>query len=186
MQDFRKGGAGNSKNLRLIKTRMKIFQPKTKSVFLPKIRWRPKKKKKGLYSNLVRFLAEKKVFAHRFCAQTFCPSYKGGGGGGGACHNFAYFSMLIILSWKPKGEWNGPPKYAPESIIIHILFKYCFVVGFRFGFRFIFDFSTVPIWKKENKKRNYWLTEEESRTQGSRPRSRTKKFQGQGQERSRP
>ena len=24
---------------------------------------------------------EKKVFAHRFCAQTICPSYKGGGGG---------------------------------------------------------------------------------------------------------
>ena len=97
--------------------------------------------------------------------------------------------MLIILSWRPKGggPWpNGPPKYAPESIIIHILFKYCFVVGFRFGFRFIFDFSTVPISKKENKKRNYWLTEEESRTQGSRPRSRTKKFQGQGQDRSRP
>ena len=35
---FSKGGAGNSKNLRVIKTRMKIFQPKIKSVFLPKIR----------------------------------------------------------------------------------------------------------------------------------------------------
>ena len=97
---------------------MKIFQPKTKLVYLPKIRRRPKKSvftqiqsgfwpkircrpKKGLHLNLVQFLAKKKVFAHRFCAQTFCPSYKGGGGG--ACRNFAYYSMLIILSWQPKG-----------------------------------------------------------------------------------
>ena len=35
---FSKGGAGKSENLRLLKTRMKIFQPKTRSVFLPKIR----------------------------------------------------------------------------------------------------------------------------------------------------
>ena len=44
-----------------------------------------KPKKKGLHSDLVRFLAKlgegqkKKVFAHLLCAQTFCPSYKGGG-----------------------------------------------------------------------------------------------------------
>ena len=35
---FSKGGAGNSENLRLMKTRMKIFQPKAKFVFLPKLR----------------------------------------------------------------------------------------------------------------------------------------------------
>ena len=35
-------------------------------------------------SSLVQFWAEKKVFAHRFCAQIFCPSYKGKGGGGHA------------------------------------------------------------------------------------------------------
>ena len=56
---------------------------------------------------------KQKVFAHRLCAQTFGPSYKGEGG---ACHNFAYYSMLIILSWRPKGWGHGPmpiPKYAP-------------------------------------------------------------------------
>ena len=78
---------------------MKIFQPKPKSVYQPKIRGRPKRKKKwsslkfspvfgpnlgvdqkkGLHSNLVQLLAQKKVFAHRFCVQTFCPP----------CHNFA-------------------------------------------------------------------------------------------------
>ena len=97
---FERGGPENLRILRIMKTRMKIFHPKTKSVFLPKNRWRPKKrgilaqnqvntkkkrssvkKEKGLRSNLVRFLAQnyvkakKKVFAHRFCAQTLCPSY---------------------------------------------------------------------------------------------------------------
>ena len=36
---------------------------------------------------------------------------------GGPCRNFAYYSMLIILSWRPKGPWpNGPPpKYSPAN-----------------------------------------------------------------------
>ena len=42
--DFRKGGGGGAEKLRLMKTRMKIFQPKINFVFLPKLRWRPKKK----------------------------------------------------------------------------------------------------------------------------------------------
>ena len=55
---------------------------------------------------------KKKVCAHSLCAQTFfCKSYKGGG----ACHNFAYHSMLNILSWRPKGRGMAqcpfPPKY---------------------------------------------------------------------------
>ena len=35
--------------------------------------------KKGFHSNLQNlvFGTKKKVFAHRFCAQTFCPSYNG-------------------------------------------------------------------------------------------------------------
>ena len=59
----------------------------------------------GLHSNLVRFLAKKKVFAHRFCAQTICPSSVAKEG---PCHNFAYFSMLIKQSWRPKGGGHGP------------------------------------------------------------------------------
>ena len=45
------------------------------------------------------------------CAQTFCPSYKDGGHAA-ILHTI---SMLIILSWRPKGgAWHhGPPKYAP-------------------------------------------------------------------------
>ena len=43
-QDFRKRGPGSSEKLRIMKTRIKIFLPKTKSVFLPKLRWRPKKR----------------------------------------------------------------------------------------------------------------------------------------------
>ena len=35
---FKGGGPGNLENLRIMKTRMKIFQPETNSVFLPKIR----------------------------------------------------------------------------------------------------------------------------------------------------
>ena len=96
-----------------MKARIKIFQPKTKSVFQPKIRWRPKKKKR--FSLKFRpVFGQKKVFAHRYCAQTVCPSYKGG-----LCHNFAYFSILIILSWRPKGgPWPNDPfptKYAPAT-----------------------------------------------------------------------
>ena len=40
-------GGGGPENLRITKTRIKIFQPKTTSVFLPKIRWR---EKKGVFS----------------------------------------------------------------------------------------------------------------------------------------
>ena len=34
---------------------------------------------------------------------------------GGSCRNFAYYYMLIILSWRPKGgAWpNGPPLNTP-------------------------------------------------------------------------
>ena len=37
--------------------------------------------------------------------------------GEGACGNFAYYSMLIILSWPPKGGHGpiDPSKYAPDD-----------------------------------------------------------------------
>ena len=37
---------------------------------------------------------------------------------GGPCRNFAYYVMLIILSWRPKRGGHGtmlPPEYAPAS-----------------------------------------------------------------------
>ena len=74
-------------------------------------------KKKGLHSNLVRFLAKKRssltVSVLKLSAQVT---------NGGPCYNFAYFSMLIIQSWRPKGggAWPNAPllKYAPASELI--------------------------------------------------------------------
>ena len=51
---FSKGeGPGNSENLRITKTRMKIFPPRISPFFLSK-----KDQKKGLHPKLVRFLAQ--------------------------------------------------------------------------------------------------------------------------------
>ena len=49
--------------------------------------------------------------------------------GGGACRNFSYYSMLIILYWRPTGwgPWHhAPPKYAPEQTSVYLLFGYSF------------------------------------------------------------
>ena len=79
------GGAGNSENLRTTKTTIKIFPPVR---FPARIQVKTKKKRKKRSS--IRFSpvfgpklgeGQKKVFAHRLCAQTFCPSCKGGRGG---------------------------------------------------------------------------------------------------------
>ena len=87
-----------------MKTKKK-FSLKFSPVFGPRLGEDQKKNRSSLKCSPV-FGQKKNVFAHRFCAQTFCQSYKGGGG---ACHNFAYHSMLIILSWRPKGGANAPP-----------------------------------------------------------------------------
>ena len=63
---------------------------------MPKLRWRPKKRSTLKFSPV---FDQKKVFTHSFNTQTFCPS---------SCQNFAYYSMLIILSWRPKGGGHGP------------------------------------------------------------------------------
>ena len=43
---------------------------------------------------------------------------------GGPGHNFAYFSMLIILSWRPKGGGgHGPPKYAPAYAAFTVRYR---------------------------------------------------------------
>ena len=122
MQDFRKGGP---ENLRIMKTIIKIFQPKTKSVFCPKLGENQKKnvfsqKKKGLHSNLVRYLAQNyvkaktKVFSRRFCIQTLCQSYKGRG------YAAILHTILCYLYYPgdPKGGYGpmAPPKYAPDKI----------------------------------------------------------------------
>ena len=127
---FETGGPGNSENLRITKTRMKIFpprispfflskkdqrkrsSPKISPVFGPKLGEDQKKKKKGLHPNSVRFL----VFVYRLCAQTFCPSYKMGGG---PCRNFAYYSMLIATQRGAMVQWP-PPLNTPLTVPVCI------------------------------------------------------------------
>ena len=45
----------------------------------------------------------KKDLRPPFLCSNLLPKLQRGGGGGGACCNFAYYSMLIVLSWRPKG-----------------------------------------------------------------------------------
>ena len=118
-----------------MKTRMKIFQPKTKSVFQPELRRRPKKRSslkfkpifcpkfdenqsKKRYSLKFR---QKKGLRPPFLCSNLLPKLQREG----ASHNFAFYSMLIILSWQPKGEGAMAqcpfPKYAP----VHKVFFFC-------------------------------------------------------------
>ena len=49
---------------------------------------------------------------------------------GGPCHNFAYYYMLIILSWRPKGGWamaQCPPLNTPLLISIVLPHLFCCV-----------------------------------------------------------
>ena len=78
---LKRGWLVTSENLR--STKLESCFTQNQSDFLPKIRWRPKKK--GLHSNLVRFFtqnlvqAKTKVFAYHLCVQSFCPTYEGRG-----------------------------------------------------------------------------------------------------------
>ena len=98
---------------------MKIFHPKTKSVFLPKIRWRSKKRSPLKFSPVFGpklHESQKKGLCPPFLCSNPLPKLQKEG----PCRNFAYYFMLIILSWRPKkgGPWpNAPPKYAPGQII---------------------------------------------------------------------
>ena len=81
-----------------MKTRRKISPLRISPLFCPKLGEDQIKKKKGLRSDLVCFLAQnrlrpkkktKKVLQSDFvrvCAQTFCPSYKRGGGHAAILH----------------------------------------------------------------------------------------------------
>ena len=114
--EFSKEGGG-AENFGIMNTRIKIFQPKTKSVFLPKIRWRSKKKRSSLrFSPVFRpKLREgpKKGLRPPLLYSNPLPKLQRDG----PCRNFAFYFMLIILCWRRKrgGPWpNGsPPKYAP-------------------------------------------------------------------------
>ena len=90
----------------------KKWRPKKRSsfrfgpIFRPKLGEDPPPKKKiGLHSDSV-----------RLSAQIFCPSYKGRG----ACRNFAYYSVVIILYWRPNNNMDPPlirPWVWPSSFL---------------------------------------------------------------------
>ena len=104
--EFSKGGGRKLEN---IEDQKKTFSTQNQSVFLPKIRCRTKKKRTGLYPDSV-----------LLCAQTFCPSYKGGG------HAAILHSILCYLYYPgdPKGgPWHhAPPKYPPGVNVCFGLF----------------------------------------------------------------
>ena len=116
---FSKGGG--PENLRIMKTRMKIFQPKTKSVFLPKIRRR--QKKKGLHSNLVRFSAQNYVKAKKRSLPTvFVLKFSAHVTKGGAMPQFCilFYANYTILATQRGGHGPmAPPKYAPVDILYY-------------------------------------------------------------------
>ena len=99
-----------------MKPRMKFFQPKTKSVFLPKIRRRPKKRSTFKFSSF--FFSPKLREGQKkgLCPPCLCSNPLPKLQKEGPCRNFAYYFMLIsILSWRPKGgamaQW--PPLNTP-------------------------------------------------------------------------
>ena len=77
----------------------------------PRGRPRGQGRPRGLHLwSLLRFLAKKRSSPSVSVLKPSAQVKKGG-----PYHNFAYFFMLIILPWRPKGEGHGPmapPKYA--------------------------------------------------------------------------
>ena len=76
---FKKGrGAGNLENLRKMKTKMKNFPVRISPFSRPQLGEDQKKRSSLRILAKIWTRPKLKVFAHRLCAKTFCPSYKGG------------------------------------------------------------------------------------------------------------
>ena len=119
-----------------MKTRMKIFQPKTKSVFLPKISCRPKKKKVFTHKfspgfdpklgenhkkkrSSLKFspaFGQKKSLRPPFLCSNLLPKLqRGGGGGGDATICILFYANYTILATQRGGHGPMPfPKYARD------------------------------------------------------------------------
>ena len=109
---------GGPENLRIMKTKRKISSLGSSPFSCPK--FGEEQKKKGLHSNLVRFLAQHKSLHRdsvRLCAQTFCPSYKGGGGGGAMPHFCIQFYANYTILATQRGEHSTmPPLNTPPML----------------------------------------------------------------------
>ena len=89
------GGGGGGRKFKNNEDQKKNFSIQNQSIFLPKIRWRPKKK---VFTQIL------SVSVLKLSAQVTK---------GGVCRNFAYYSMLIILSWRPEGGGEGKAPCPP-------------------------------------------------------------------------
>ena len=107
---------------------MKIFPPKISPIFLSKIRWRPKKKRSSLKFSPIfgpKLGAGQKGFCLPFVSSNLLLELQREW----PCRNFAYYSMILILPWWPKGGSQGlkaPPKCAPGRTIANITFTLIF------------------------------------------------------------
>ena len=99
----------------------KFSSPKPSPFFCPKL-GEDKKKRSSLkfspvFGPKLGEVQKKGFRAHRFCAQTLCPSYKGG-----AMPQFCilFYANYTILATQRGGPWPNapPPKYAPASVSV--------------------------------------------------------------------
>ena len=76
---------------------------------------------------------QKKRSSPRFCPLV-CSNFQPKLQRGGPCCNFAYYSMLIILFWRPKGHGTmlPPPKYAP---VYHCSLLTIFLLTIQYFFK---------------------------------------------------
>ena len=104
-QDFRKGGGRKFRKLEINEDQNENFPSQNQVRFpVPKLGEDQKQRSSLKFSTV---FGQKKVFAHRFCAQTFCPSYKGG-----AMLQFCilFYANYTILATQRGEPWhNAPP-----------------------------------------------------------------------------
>ena len=94
---------GGPENLRLMKTGMKTFQLKTKSVFIPKIRWRPPPKKK-VFTQIWSGFWPKKGLRPPFLCSNLLPKLQRGGSMPKFC--IVFYANYTILATQRGG--HGP------------------------------------------------------------------------------
>ena len=105
-----------------MKTKSKISSLRISPIFGPKS-GEDQKKISSLKFSPVFGAKSKKRSSIKFCPFRVLKLSAQVTKGGGACRNFACYSMLIIVSWRPKGGSMTlcPPKYAPCSLLFALV-----------------------------------------------------------------